>query len=66
MGYFILFLCVTFCIGALIYCCCSGQQEIIVDEDGVCILYTDRDGVVKRQDAEGAAKMPQMQCEPKQ
>ena len=66
MGYFILFLCVTFCIGTLIYCCCSGQQEIIVDEDCVCILYTDRDGIVKQADAEGAAKMPQMQCEPKQ
>lgn len=66
MGYFILFLCVAFCIGTLIYCCCSGQQEIIADEDGVCILYTDRDGTVKQADAEGAAKMPQMQCEPKQ
>ena len=35
-------------------------------KDGVCILYTDRDGTVKQADAEGAAKMPQMQCEPKQ
>lgn len=46
MGYLLMGICVVFCIGTIIYACCSDAQDIICDDDYTAMCAVTDNGLI--------------------